>query len=111
MNQNVADQINLNEGTIEFRIDKGKLLWNDGLMQLLVNILKREGSILIFKDSSNKLKFMHILQGKGNQVEIDTSDLRSDMPHQIAATWSVSKKQICLYIDGGQRYNCVDIAD
>ena len=97
-------QLDLKEGTIDFRVEKNKLRWNDGLIQILVNIPTEQGNILIVKDSDNKLKFSHVLLGKGRtDVEIDVSDLSINESHHIAATWSISKKEIVLYIDGGEK--------
>jgi len=100
----LAGQLNLEEGTIEFWVKAGKLRWNDGLIQVLINISNEQGNIFIVKDSDNKLKFFHVFLGKGRtDVEIDTSDLSSDKDHYIAATWSVNNKQTILYIDGGEK--------
>jgi len=53
------------------------------------------------KDSDNKLKFFHVILGKGRtDVEADVSKLSNDQDHFIAVTWSVKDKQIVLYIDG-----------
>jgi hypothetical protein len=96
-------QLDLREGTIEFWVKKDKFQWNDGLIQVLVNISNEQGSIYITKDSDNKLKFSHVLLGKGRtDVEMDVSNLGSDKPHHIAATWTVNMKEIALYIDGGE---------
>jgi hypothetical protein len=100
----LMQQLDLREGTIEFWVKKDKFQWNDGLIQVLVNISNKQGSIFIIKDSDNKLKFFHVLLGKGRtDVEMDVSNLSSDKPHHIAATWTVSKKEIALYIDGGEK--------
>ncbi|MCK4652099.1 MAG: hypothetical protein KAT13_03310 [Methanosarcinales archaeon] len=97
-------QLDLREGSIDFWVEKNKLRWNDGLIQILVNIPTEQGNILIVKDSDNKLKFSHVLLGKGRtDVEIDVSDLSINESHHIAATWSISKKEIVLYIDGGEK--------
>ena len=97
-------QLDLKEGTIDFRVEKNKLRWNDGLIQILVNIPTEQGNILIVKDSDNKLKFSHVHLGEGRtDVEIDVSDLSINESHYIAATWSISKKEIVLYIDGGEK--------
>ena len=104
MNEESQMQIDLREGTIEFWVKKNKILWNDGLIQVLVNISNEQGSIFILKDSDNKLKFFHVLLGKGRtDVEIDVSELSSEEPHHIAATWSITKGEIALYIDGGKK--------
>lgn len=97
-----SSEWNVNEGTIEFRVKKGKLQWNDGLVHVLVNLSKTgQGSIFIVKDSDNKLKFFHVILGKGRtDVEADVSELSSSEDHHIAATWSVKNKETCLYIDG-----------
>jgi len=102
--KDLAERLNLEEGTMEFWARAGKLQWNDGLIQVLINISNEQGSIFMVKDSDNKLKFFHVFLGKGRtDVEIDVSDLSSDKNHYIAATWSVNNKQIALYIDGGER--------
>ena len=104
MNKESQMQLDLREGTIEFWVRKGKLQWNDGLIQVLVNIPNKQGSLFIVKDSDNKLKFFHVLLGKGRtDVEIDVSNLNGDEPHHIAATWSITKEEIVLYIDGGEK--------
>jgi len=100
----LAGQLNLEEGTISFWVRAGKLQWSDGLIRVLFNISNEQGSIFIVKDSDNKLKFFHVFLDKGRtDVEIDVSDLSSNKDHYIATTWSVSNKQIILYIDGGER--------
>jgi len=102
-NVSTMQQIDLREGTIEFWVKKDKFQWNDGLIQVLVNISNEQGSIYITKDSDNKLKFSHVFLGKGRtDVEIDVSKLDSNKPHHIAVTWTVNMKEICLYIDGGE---------
>lgn len=104
MNKESRMQLDLREGTIDFWVEKNKLRWNDGLIQILVNIPTEQGNIFIVKDSDNKLKFFHVLLGKGRtDVEIDVSNLSSNKPHSIAATWSVTKNEIALYIDGGEK--------
>ena len=110
MNEGSLMQIDLREGTIEFWVRKNKIQWNDGLIQVLVNISNEQGSIFIVKDSDNKLKFFHVLLGKGRtDVEVDVSNLSSNEPHHIAATWSITKKEIALYIDGGKKIAKSDI--
>jgi len=103
--KDLAEQLNLEEGTVEFWARAGRLQWNDGLIQVLINISNEQGSIFIVKDSDNKLKLFHVFLGKGRtDVEMDVSDLSSDKNHYIAATWSVNNKQIALYIDGGEKF-------
>jgi len=51
-----------------------------------------------------------VLLGKGRtDVEVDVSNLSSNEPHHIAATWSITKKEIALYIDGGKKIAKSDI--
>lgn len=92
---------NVDEGTISFWVRKNKLKWNDNLTHVLLNLSKKDGSIFLVKDSDNKLKFFHVILGKGRtDIEHDVSELSSEKDHQIAVTWSVKSKEICLYIDG-----------
>ena len=58
---------NVNEGTIEFWVRKSKLQWNDSLIHVLLNLTKNDGSIFLVKDSDNKLKFFHVILGKGSR--------------------------------------------
>jgi len=95
------EDLNLDEGTIEFWVRKGKLKWNDGASHILLNIPKLEGSIFMIKDADNKLKFFHVIMGKGRtDVETDVSELDNAKDHYVAVTWSVKTKQIRLFIDG-----------
>ena len=102
--EKMTEELDLKEGTVEFWVRKGKLQWNDGLIQVLFNMSNEKGSIFMLKDSDNKLKFFHVLLGKGRtDVEVDVSDLSASEAHHIAATWSVNNKETVLYIDGGKK--------
>lgn len=93
----------IDEGTISFWVRKDKLQWNDGKMHVLLNLTKEDasGSIFMVKDSDNKLKFFHVILGKGRvDVETDVSELSTKEDHQVAVTWSLKEKQIRLFIDG-----------
>jgi hypothetical protein len=81
--------------------------YNDNREHVLLNISTNEGSIFIVKDSDNKIKFFHVLIGKGRtDVEINVSDLESQQKHMITATWdAVNDKKIKLYIDGSLKEN------
>ena len=61
-------------------------------------LLAEEDSIFLVKDSDNKLKFFHVILGKGRtDVETDVSKLSYDEDHYIAVTWSVTTRQISFY--------------
>ena len=97
---NTQSQINIKEGTIEFWVKEKKLIWNDGITQVLFNISKSDGSVFLVKDSDNKLKFSHVFLGKGKaSIEVDVSELPIDEPHHIVTTWNI-EKETALYIDG-----------
>ncbi len=92
---------NIKEGSIAFWVRNGKLNWSDGLVDALINLSNSEGSIFLLKDSDNKLKFSHVMLGKGRtDIEKDVSQLNKNVDHHIAITWSLRNKEICLYIDG-----------
>lgn len=95
-------QIDIREGTIEFWVREDKIQWNDNESTVLFNVpVNNVGSLFIVKDSDNKLKFFHVILEKGRtDVETDVSNLSTNKPHYIAVTWSVSKKEVCFYIDG-----------
>jgi len=102
--------IDLKEGTIEFWVKENKVQWNDNQSIVFVNFSNPEGSIFIVKDNDNKLKFFHVILGKGRtDAELDVSLLSNNERHYIAATWSLSKKEIALYIDGGKFKNSSSI--
>ncbi len=101
---NEQSQVNMKEGIIEFWVKEKKLIWNDGVAQVLFNISKSDGSVFLIKDDDNKLKFFHVILGKGRtDAEIDVSNLSTDESHHVVATWSTEKKEIALYLDGKLR--------
>lgn len=105
MNNN-NQEINIKEGTITFWVKENSIDWNDNRTTIFVNYSNSEGNIFILKDSDNKLKFFHVILGKGRtDVEIDVSSLSDNEPHFIAATWSLEKKEIALYVDGDKFKN------
>lgn len=92
---------NIEEGSIAFWVRNNKLRWNDGMLTPFVNLNKNNGSIFIFKDADNKLKFYHVTLGKGrSDIEFDVSNLDSSKDHMIAVTWSKENKENQLFIDG-----------
>ncbi len=94
---------NIIEGTISFWIDKGKIKFNDNKAKPIIHLSPTNGSIFMVKDNDNKIKFFHILLGKGRtDIEYDVSNLDSNQKHMFAVTWSIPKKEIILYIDGNQ---------
>ncbi len=99
-------EINIKEGTITFWVKENSIDWDDNQITVFVNYSNLEGSIFIIKDNDNKLKFFHVILGKGRtDVEIDVSSLSNNERHFIAATWSLEKKEIALYIDGDKLKN------
>lgn len=98
--------INLKEGTINFWIPENVFDFKDNKSHILVNQGNPNGSILIIKDNDNKLKFFHVILGKGRtDVEIDVKDLSEKNKYMITATWSVKLKEINLYVDGNKKHN------
>ena len=101
MDNEKLKQLNMQEGTIEFLIKENKLIWNDGKTNVLFNISKSDGSLFMVKDSDNRLKFFHVILGKGRtDVEVDVSELPIDKPIILQLLGAQTKKEICLYIDG-----------
>lgn len=100
--QNQAKEIDIREGTMEFWVREDKVRWNDNKSNVLFNItVNNTGSLFMIKDDDNKLKFFHLIIGKGKtDLEVDVSNLSLDKPHHIAVKWSVSKKEVGLYVDG-----------
>ena len=98
------NEINLEEGTINFWIKKDKFDFLNNNIYRFIDLSTPRGSILIIKDSDKKLKFFHVLLGKGRtDVEIDVSKITNNKKkHMITATWSLKNKKIALYLDGGE---------
>jgi len=96
--------LNLEEGTINFWIPRKLFNYNDRKSHILLTKSNNQGSILILKDTDDKLKFFHVLIGKGRtDVEIDVSNLSGEDRHMVTATWSLASKQINLYVDGDKK--------
>ncbi len=97
-NQNT---FNIEEGTITFWVRKNKINWSDNKIIPLFEKSDGGSSVLILKDSDNRIKFFHVYFGKGRtDVEYDVSGLSSNEQHFFAFTWSVKNKNLTLYIDG-----------
>lgn len=95
-------RLDVHEGTITFWIKKGTVNYNDGQVVILLNLSTKEGSIFLVKDSDNILRFFHVITGKGRtDLEYNVSNLPSEKAHMFGITWSMGRKEINLYIDGG----------
>lgn len=92
---------NIEEGTVSFWVRRNKVKWNDGIITTFVNLTNNTGSVFVLKDTDNKLKFFHVIMGKGrNDVDFDVSNLDPNNDHMIAVTWSKKNKENQLFIDG-----------
>jgi hypothetical protein len=102
-----TEKIDIREGTIEFWVREDKVKWSDNQKTVLFNIpVNNVGSLFMVKDDDNKLKFFHVILGKGRtDVEVDVSNLALDKPHHIAVTWSLKERKVILYVDGGELRN------
>ena len=99
--ENNTNQSNILEGTIEFWIKEKKVDYSNNQAIPLFQINPLGGSILIVKDSDNKIKLFHVFLGKGRtDIECDVSKLDKSVKHMFAFTWSVKNKELKLYIDG-----------
>lgn len=88
-------------GTVTFWTKENSIQFNDNNTTLLAQFYTEEGSILIMKDSDNKVKFFHVYLGKGRtDIEYDVSKLDPNKRHMFAFTWSVQEKELAMYIDG-----------
>lgn len=98
-------KINLETGSVSFWIPEKLFDYDNGKAHILANLSGNGGSILILKDTDNKLKFFHVFLGKGRtDVEIDVSDISSSERHMVTATWDIKdSKKISLYVDGGKK--------
>jgi hypothetical protein len=93
-------KLNVKEGSINFWIEKQNVKFADNTATPLFQANSPEGSIFIVKDDDNKLKFFHVLLGKGRtDVECDVSGLDPSERHMITLTWSVKNKEIIMYVD------------
>jgi len=99
--KNNTNQTSIFEGTITFWVGANKVDFSNNEAVPLFQIDPIGGSIFIVKDSDNKIKFFHILLGKGRtDVESDVSKLDVTKKHMFAFTWSIKAKELKLYIDG-----------
>ena len=93
--------VDIEEGSVSFWTKEGAVKFNSDDSILFVQLDPQNGSITILKDSDNNLKFFHLYIGKGTtRLEYDVSDLNPNEKHMIAATWSLSRREVNLYIDG-----------
>ena len=101
-NNTKEKKIDIREGNITFWVKENTVQWNDNQITVLFNItVNTTGSLFMVKDNDNKLKFFHVFLNYGRtDVETVVSMLDPSKRHFIAATWSVYKKEICLYVDG-----------
>lgn len=78
-----------------FWVREDKVQWNDNKPTVLFNISVNDtGSLFMIKDDDNKLKFFHLIIGKGKtDLETDVSNLSLNKAHHITATWSINKKK------------------
>lgn len=98
---NNVSKTNIKEGTISFWTRPNQIDFSDGKITILLQINPQNGSILILKDSDNKIKFFHVLLGKGRtDIEYNVSGLDKSEKHMFAFTWSILSKELKLYIDG-----------
>ncbi len=96
-----SKELKIDEGTISFSIDAGKLNFTNNEVVSLFQLNPQNGSIFIIKDADNKIKFFHVYLGKGRtDVEQDVSKLDKHKKHIFVFTWSVTNKEIAIYIDG-----------
>jgi hypothetical protein len=94
-------EVDIEEGTIEFWINKGKVRFGDKKFVPLIQLNPRNGGIYINKNEDDELEFTHIYIGRGTtKIVSDVSSLDPDIPHMFAFTWSVENSEIIMYIDG-----------
>ena len=93
-------KMDIKEGSINFWIKEQKIKFNDSKATPLFQANPPNGSLFIVKDSDNKLKFFHVYIGRGRtDVEYDVSGLDFNKRHMITVTWSVTSKEVVMYVD------------
>jgi hypothetical protein len=109
MNNN---KLNFEEGSVSFWAEGDKIDWSGNDPIVLFESSSEGNSILILKDSDAKLKFFHVLFGKGRtDVELDVACLNSSEKHFVVATWSFKLREIALYVDGNKLVESKKISD
>jgi len=92
-------KIKIESGTINFWIEKQKIIFNDNKVNPIISINPDGGSIFILKDTDNKLKIFYVVLDKGRiDLEYDVSNLLSNERHMITFTWNIDNK-LSLFID------------
>ena len=100
MTANKIESSNILEGTISFWVKPKQIDYANNTVVPLINLNPKSGSIFIVKDSDNKIKAFHVYLGKGRtDLEYDVSTLDSSKEHMFVLTWSVSLKELNLYVD------------
>lgn len=102
MNNLDNSQLNIEEGTISFWIEKNPEFWSNNQRESLVSANDSGNGISIFKDDDNQLKFIHVLLKKGpNELVFNELDkLTKSKRHMFAFTWNVKVSLMQFYIDG-----------
>lgn len=96
-----VQNLNIKEGSITFTTKENTLFFDDRQISTLFSTNPQGGSILMIKDSDNKIKILFIVLGKGRvDLEYDVSKLPSSKKHMFAFTWSLKDEKMVLYIDG-----------
>ncbi|MFA5748261.1 MAG: hypothetical protein WC872_04100 [Candidatus Absconditabacterales bacterium] len=96
------ENLNIKIGTINFRIKKNSMSFNDNKITEIFNLNPTGGSIFMIKDQDNYIKIMYVVLGKGRiDLEYNVSELSNTKAHMITVTRDINDS-IILYIDGSE---------
>ena len=96
-----AQELKIEEGSINFWIKEHQLDFNDGQTTPLLSVNPTGGSIFIVKDADNKLKVFYVVLERGRvDLESNVSSLNPEIKHMITYAWNLPGKKVNLYIDG-----------
>lgn len=105
-------KIDFNKGSLSFLIPERVMDYGDNKFINLVNYNSKDGSLKIVKDKDNGLKVFYDYKNNGRCfLEASTKELDDNDEHEVAVTWSLSDREVILYIDGEEIEKCeIDIS-
>ena len=100
MNENI---FSIDEGSINFWLKAGKIDFQEEgkSLPLFQKTDSFGNSIFIIRDGDKKIKMFHVKMGKGRtDIEYCVNELSNLKDHMFTFTWSVSKKEMKIFVDG-----------
>ncbi len=103
-------QLNLNYGSISFRIPRGALDYKDNKFVSLINYNADDGAIKILKDIDNGLRvyYEYYLKNARCSLKVSARELDDGKGHKVSLSWSMANKKIVLVVDDKKTAGKID---